>query len=160
MFFTSSRFHCKSYAFRWLVADCFSFCLYFRQCYRGKGPAFVHISVHGVQIMTRELCGENWCGMLYITYKINKPEFTFSWHFVNTLQFWLKSGNNYGHFTGRRACVFAYFIRLTTVSNVSCRGKWKVFYVKYTFLLCVLFSRYLNKTRACISCIDGSAVIL
>jgi hypothetical protein len=121
--------------------------MYFRQYLRGKGSAFVYISVHGVQITTRELCDENWCGMLCITYKIHTPEFTFSWHFVNTFQFRLKSGNNYGHFTGRRTCVFAHFIRVTTVSNVSFRGKWNVLLSNTLFYYVLRFSRYLNKTR-------------
>jgi len=53
---------------------------------------FVYISVHGVQIATRELCGENLCGMLCSTYKIHTPEFTFSWHFVNTFPVLTKIG--------------------------------------------------------------------
>lgn len=71
--------------------------------------------------------------------------------FLGTLltlfQFWLKSGHNYGNCTGRCICGCVHFIQVTTVSNVSCRGKWNIFYVEYTFYYVLRFSRYLNKTR-------------
>lgn len=94
--------------------------------------------------------------MLYITYKIHTPEFTFSWHFVNTFQFWLKSAIITDTLQEDTRAFLRILFEWQLFRILVVEGNetyvFYVFYVEYTFLLCITVFEIFkwNKGHVCL----------